>query len=105
MKKIILAVLLMSGASAMADVNTICNGEGHTIEIAHASNKIGSASDVALLNGQEVESIYEGAAGDIFTFSLQISGHVLTLDYNQMEATAQLTGQGIHASMFCSRYY
>lgn len=102
-----LAVLMMA-TSAMADVDTICQGGGRwgndvRIEIAHVLGAVGSRSDKALMNDQPIVSTFQGQVGETLTFNLQTYTRVYTLDYNPMIARAVLTGQGVKMLLYCSR--
>ncbi|WP_374080136.1 hypothetical protein [Bdellovibrio bacteriovorus] len=112
MKKLIMSVfalLIVTALPAMADVNTVCQGGGRIgdeirVEIVHVDSRIGSLSEKASMNGIETLSSYQGKKGDVLSFALQGSAHVFTLEYNQLNATARLIGQGLNLQMFCSRY-
>ncbi|WP_413570602.1 hypothetical protein ACLWBD_08485 [Bdellovibrio sp. HCB117] len=110
MEKIFAALLiLLSVPSAMADINTVCQGGGRNgkeirIEIFHILNEVGSQSERVTMNGRAVLVTYLGKNGNAHSFYLQSTSRVYSLDYNQMDATAVLTGQGLNLQLFCSRY-
>ncbi|MNT88485.1 hypothetical protein D3C72_2290540 [compost metagenome] len=98
----------MTASSAMADVNTICQGGGSSgkairIELVHVLSEVGSSSEKASMNGESIISTHSGYNGEVLAFNLQTSSHVYGLDYNQLDGTAVLTGQGLNLNLYCSR--